>query len=58
MASGSIPETWISAYVDQLLVIAGRLPDGGMRDAALLRADHVMDLVKAWRAVERGEAKI
>ncbi len=44
-----IPESWIKAYVDQLLEIAGKFPEGPMKDAALLRADHVMDLVKAYR---------
>ncbi len=47
--SRSIPEVWIKAYIDQLLEIAGKFPEGPMRDAALLRADHAMDLVKAYR---------
>lgn len=45
----AIPEEWVKKYVDQLLEIAGKLGPGPMRDAALLRADYVMDLVKAWR---------
>jgi len=45
----AIPEVWIQKYVDQLLEIAGRLSEGPMRDAVLLRADHAMDLVKAYR---------
>jgi len=48
-----IPQDWIKRYVDQLLDVAKQLPDGSrMKDAALLRADHVMDLVKAWRESE------
>jgi hypothetical protein len=55
MSTAAIPEEWIKKYVDQLLELAGRLEPGAMRDAMLLRADHVMDLVHAWRkrAVER-----
>lgn len=43
-----IDQAWIKHYVDQMLDIATKLT-GPMRDAALLRADHAMDLVKAWR---------
>jgi hypothetical protein len=43
-----IDTEWIKSYVDGLLALAERLPTGKMRDAALLRADYVMDLVKAW----------
>lgn len=51
----SIPETWIKQYVDQLLDTAAKLPTGPMRDACLLRADHTMDLVRAFReAQEQG----
>lgn len=44
-----IPEDWIRDYVDQLLDFAGGCPEGGLKQAVMLRADHVMDLVKAWR---------
>lgn len=47
-----IPEDWIKQYVDQWLEIAGKLQRGPMYDSALLRADHAMDLVKAWRESE------
>lgn len=44
-----IPQEWIKNYVDQLLAVGSKLAPGLMRDAALLRAEHAMDLVKAWR---------
>jgi hypothetical protein len=46
---GAIPERWIKEYVDQLLACAEKFPEGAMRDSALLRADNVMDMVKAYR---------
>ena len=49
MKADAIPEAWIKSYVDQLLELAGRLPDGWMRDSCLMRADYAMDLVKLWR---------
>lgn len=49
MSDSAIPESFIKSYVDQLLWAAERLEPGRMRDAVLLRADIVMDLVKAWR---------
>jgi hypothetical protein len=48
-----IPEEWIKIYVDQLLAMAEKLPYGALRDACLLRADHAMDMVRAWREHER-----
>ncbi len=45
-----IPQEWIKRYVDDLLSFAAGLDErNAMRAACLLRADHVMDLVKAWR---------
>lgn len=44
-----IDQDWCKTYVDTLLACAERMPMGAMRDAALLRADHAMDLVRAWR---------
>lgn len=45
-----IPQDWIRGYVDQLLVAAKKVGPGTlMGQAALLRADHAMDMVKAWR---------
>ena len=52
-----ISEEWIKTYVDTLLAFAGRLPEGSaMRTQALMRADHVMDLVKAWREKQARDA--
>jgi len=45
----SIPEEWIKRYVDQLLKAAQGLEPGAFRDAVVLRAEHVMDLVEAFR---------
>jgi hypothetical protein len=45
-----ISQDWIRRYVDQLLDIAAKLgPESSMGAACVLRADHAMDLVKAWR---------
>ena len=43
-----IPQEWIRDYVDKLVHMANQL-SGSMRDATLLRADHAMDLVEAFR---------
>ena len=48
-----IPEEWIKDYVDKLLFMAAKLDVGPFRDAILLRADHAMDLVKAWRESQK-----
>lgn len=51
-----ISQEWIKNYVDQLLAYAEKLPEGNtMRVAAMMRADHAMDLVKAWREKESRE---
>ena len=47
---------WIKKYVDQLLEGAQKLQAGPLRDALLLRADHVMDLVQAWKERKRGSS--
>ena len=45
-----IPQVWVKEYIDQMLVIAEKFLEGGvMQQAAMLRADHAMDLVKSWR---------
>ncbi len=45
-----IPQTWIMQYVDKLLNMAQRLPENSpMRTAAALRAEHAMDMVKAFQ---------
>ena len=49
MQAPDIPEEWIKEYVDQLLAAAAKLETGAMHQACLLRADHAMDLVKAFR---------
>jgi hypothetical protein len=49
-----IPPEFIRKYIDQLLLGASKLPDGGMKTAVLLRADSVMDLVKAWKESQNG----
>lgn len=48
--NNSIPEEWIKNYVDSLLQAASTLEIGKMRDAVLLRADNIIDLVKAYRS--------
>lgn len=45
----AVPMEWIKGYVDQLLAAAPKFPEGKMRDACLLRADHALDLVTAWK---------
>lgn len=45
----AIPEEWIKKYVDTLTDTAASLPVGPFRDAVAMRAEHAMDLVKAWR---------
>lgn len=58
MTNSSIPQTWVRDYVDKLLELAARLPEGGMRQATLSRAEHAMDLVEAWReSCKRDEKK-
>jgi hypothetical protein len=49
-----IDQRWINDYCGQWLKIAERLPTGAMRDAALLRAEYVMDLVEAWQERKAG----
>jgi hypothetical protein len=44
-----IPEEWIKNYADEILAIASKLPEGPNRDAVALRAEHAMDLLKAYR---------
>jgi hypothetical protein len=45
----AIPDEWIKQYVDKWIALAERFPPGGMRDAAIARAGHVMDMVEVWR---------
>jgi hypothetical protein len=52
--TAAISEKWIKGYVDQLLEAAGKFAEGPMRDAALVRADNVMDMVKAFRETVSG----
>jgi hypothetical protein len=54
----AIPLEWIGNYVDQLLEVAAKFsPHSPMQAAALLRADHTMDLVKAWKESKERERK-
>lgn len=45
-----IPQEWIRRYVDHLLEFANKCENKSnpMAVAAMLRADHIMDLVNAW----------
>ncbi len=52
-----IDQEWIRQYVDQLLAVAGTLPEGAMRDALMKRAEHALDLVEAWHARQGNVAK-
>lgn len=48
--SEPIPQEWIRSYVDELLKLAKAFDDhSAMHAHALLRAEHAMDLVKAFR---------
>jgi hypothetical protein len=49
----SIPEDFIKRTVDTLLTTGDMLPSGPMKDAVLLRAGHLMDLVESWREYQR-----
>lgn len=51
----NIPDEFIKNYIDQLLIAAAKIGPGKMSDAILLRADCIMDLVKAYR--ERNNAQ-
>lgn len=44
-----ISQEWIKKYVDSLLAYAKACGDTPLRNAALVRADSIMDMVKAWR---------
>jgi hypothetical protein len=44
-----IPQEWIKNYVNQLIDVAASLPEGKLRDATILRADHAMDLIEAFQ---------
>ena len=53
MGEAAIPLEWIKHYVDRLLETAEKFQEGPMRDAALLRAEHAMDMVAAWKEYEQ-----
>lgn len=53
MSVEPIDPEWVKKYVDQLLECARKFNTGPMRDAMLLRADHVLDMVKAWKERKR-----
>lgn len=45
-----IPQEWIVEYVEKFLAFASKFgPDTPMGRASMLRADHVMDMVKAFQ---------
>ena len=44
----AIPIEWIKKYTELMIEYAGKFEEP-MRGATLLRVDHVMDLVKAWK---------
>ncbi len=45
-----IPQLWIKKYVDSLIEAAKLFEEGGtMRNSILLRADSILDMVKAFR---------
>jgi len=44
-----IDQGWIKIQVDTLLDVAKKMGPGPMQYAILLRVDHYIDLVKAWR---------
>jgi len=50
-----IPESWVQDYVDQLLRVAKKFdPGSAMRAATLLRVEHALDMVKAYRERPKG----
>ena len=50
MPNDAIPLDWIKHYIDQLLEFAKKAgPNSKMGAAAMVRADHAMDLVQAWK---------
>lgn len=53
MIDEPIPQLWIKDYVDSLLLLAAKLHEGSMRDATMLRAEHAMDLVEAFKSRNR-----
>jgi hypothetical protein len=45
-----IPQEWIRDYVDQLIEVAKTFPPHSvMKQAAMVRAEYIMDLVEAFR---------
>jgi hypothetical protein len=51
-----IPQEFIIRYVDQLIKLAESLPNGSpFRDAIILRADNVLDIIKAWQENQSGQ---
>jgi len=49
-APRALPLDWVKWYTDTMIRVAASFDEGSkMRDATLLRVDHVMDMVKAWK---------
>lgn len=48
----AIPMTWIQRYTKTMLDMAAKFDEGSkMREATLLRVDHIMDMVKAYKGI-------
>ena len=48
--SVDIPQEWVKKYVDKLIDMAKQFDENSlMRTTCLMRAEHAMDLVKAFR---------
>ena len=53
-----IPQKWIMRYVDELIEAAKMFgPGSPMSNAAAMRADHIMDMVQAFRKRAEAEQK-
>ena len=52
MTEQAIPLGWIKKYTEELLAAAKLVgPESKMGQATLLRVDHIMDMVKAWKGI-------
>ena len=48
---------WVQRYVDSLLRVASMQPGSKLSELATLRADHVMDMILAWRDRDKAQAE-
>lgn len=44
-----IDPEWVKKYIDDLLAAAQKIAPGAFRDAIVSRAEHVLDMVEAWK---------